>query len=120
MQSEGAAILHERLDHRHDELPPKFAESGVEPPGFSIESPGQHRQVLAEMGSSPRDTESGDKNQTARGRKTIAHSLREAMSIARLRARGAGRAPKSGDSDANDVQPAPSERVLARPDPKRN
>ena len=43
MQNEEAAIMHERVDHRHDELPPKFAESGVEPPGFLIESEGQHR-----------------------------------------------------------------------------
>jgi YihY family inner membrane protein len=122
MQSDEAAILHERVDHRHDELPPKFAETGVEAPGFSIESPGQHRQVLAEMGTSPRDTSSGDKNQPARGRKTIAHSLREAIGMARLRARGAGRAPKSGDIDAKDAQPAatdlPTEQVLARQHPK--
>jgi hypothetical protein len=33
MQDEKAAIRHERVDHRHDEQPPRFAESGVEPPG---------------------------------------------------------------------------------------
>jgi len=46
MQDEEAAILHERRDHRLDELPPKFAESGVEAPGFRIESKGEQSDQL--------------------------------------------------------------------------
>jgi membrane protein len=38
MRSSLAAVAHERVEHRDDALPPKFAESGVQPPGYVIES----------------------------------------------------------------------------------
>ena len=40
------AITHEREDHRHDEHPPKFAESGVDAPGYQVESESERQQVM--------------------------------------------------------------------------
>ena len=91
MQTEEAAISHEREDHRTDEQPPQFAESGVEPPGFVIESEGQHRQVLAELGLS----EAEAKRRSVGSREPFANTLKEAKSVAR-RLRGRGRQPSGG------------------------
>ena len=101
MQNEEVAISHEREDHRFDEQPPQFAESGVEPPGFVIESEGQHRQVLAELGLS----EAEAKRQRAGGRKLFANTLKEAKSVAqRLRGRGGSHPAQIKGSRSNDQQ----------------
>ena len=92
MQNEEAAISHEREDHRFDEQPPQFAESGVEPPGFVIESEGQHRQVVAELGLS----EAEAKRRSVGGGRLFANTLKEAKSVAR-RLRGKGRQPPAGN-----------------------
>jgi YihY family inner membrane protein len=89
MQDEETAILHERLDHRLDELPPKYAESGTLPPGFRIESAGEHRQVMAEMGTTPDPSLLRDADQASGVRRMFANTLREAQRAAhRLRTRG--------------------------------
>lgn len=41
------AITHERQGHRHDEQPPKFAESGVRAPGYVVETEAERQQVMA-------------------------------------------------------------------------
>ena len=89
MQDEETAILHERLDHRLDELPPKFAESGALPPGFRIESVREHRQVMAEMGTTPDPSVLRDADQASGMQRMFANTLREAQRAAhRLRTRG--------------------------------
>jgi membrane protein len=101
MQDEETAILHERLDHRLDELPPKFAESGVEPPGFRIESEGEHRQVMAEMGTTPDPSALRDADQASGAQRMFANTLREAKRAA-YRLRTQGRRPvtsRGTDSD---------------------
>lgn len=51
------AITHERQAHRHDEQPPKFAESGVDAPGYQIETDGE-RDAIIRQGDGP--VEGGD------------------------------------------------------------
>lgn len=53
------AIEHEREDHKDDASPPKFAESGVAAPGFTIEPRSQREVAMAEArepyGTQPHD-----------------------------------------------------------------
>lgn len=46
MSDSRQAITHERQAHRHDEQPPKFAESGVDAPGYSVETESERQQVM--------------------------------------------------------------------------
>lgn len=48
MRDDQRAINHERQAHRHDEQPPKFAESGVAAPGFNLETEGERRSVIGQ------------------------------------------------------------------------
>jgi YihY family inner membrane protein len=102
MQDEEVAITHERVDHRHDELPPKFAESGVEPPGYLIESEGQHRQVMAEIGTQLGSTEADDKNQSTGVRRLFANTLQEARTAAKWLQLRRRRSLKSGGADSDE------------------
>ncbi|HKV84488.1 MAG TPA: YihY/virulence factor BrkB family protein, partial [Ktedonobacterales bacterium] len=52
MRDTRSAIIHERRAHRHDEQPPKFAESGVEAPGYHVETEDERRAVI-EQGDGP-------------------------------------------------------------------
>jgi signal transduction histidine kinase len=89
MQDEETAIQHERVDHRLDELPPKFAESGAQSPGFRIESDGEHRQVMAEIGTTLDPSAMCAANRPSGVQRMLANTLREATSAAhRLRTRG--------------------------------
>lgn len=66
MRDEVSAIKHEREDHHLDELPPKFAESGLNPPGYQIESDAELQQVSAEQGHpTPRDAAAETKPEAA-------------------------------------------------------
>ena len=103
MQDEEAAITHERVDHRHDELPPKFAESGVEPPGYLIESEGQHRQVMAEIATQLGSTAADDKNQSTGMRRLFANTLQEARTAAKWLQLRRRRSLKSGGADSDEV-----------------
>lgn len=42
------AIRHERQTHQHDEQPPKFAESGVDAPGYNVETDAERKRVMGE------------------------------------------------------------------------
>jgi membrane protein len=106
MQDEAAAIRHERIDHRHDEQPPRFAESGVEPPGFRIESEGQHRHVLAEMGTKLDRTITDDTDQPMSGQRMVANTIREARRAAQRRHPSDRHSMTSGGTDAADAASA--------------
>lgn len=58
METPEAAIEHERVDHKDDNTPPKFAESGVAAPGYTIEPKGEreavHDQTRDPYGGEPR------------------------------------------------------------------
>jgi membrane protein len=106
MQNAEAAIRHERVDHRHDEPPPKFAESGVEPPGFRIESERQHRQVLAEMGCKLDRTITNDTDQSMSGQRMVANTVQEARRAAQRRHARDRHSVTSGGTDAADAASA--------------
>lgn len=96
MRNEEEALMHERVDHRHDELPPKFAETGVESPGFLIESEGVGRRIAAETGSRP------DPPSTS-ARRLLAGTLQEAKIAARRLRMRRRRSLNPAESDAEDT-----------------
>jgi YihY family inner membrane protein len=106
MQDEEAAILHERIDHRLDELPPKFAESGVEAPGFRIESEGEHRQVMAEMGTKVDRATIRAVGQVPGVRRLFAYTVREAQLAAQQLRATSGRPVTTRASDADEAESA--------------
>jgi YihY family inner membrane protein len=106
MQDEEAAILHERRDHRLDELPPKFAESGVEAPGFRIESAGERRQVMAEMGTKVDRATIRAVGQVPGVRRLIANTVREARRAAQQLRATSGRPVTTRARDADEAESA--------------
>ncbi|HLZ23595.1 MAG TPA: YihY/virulence factor BrkB family protein [Ktedonobacterales bacterium] len=48
MRTTATAVAHERDDHRGSTQPPKFAEAGVDAPGYDIEPRGRHDAIYAE------------------------------------------------------------------------
>lgn len=48
MRTPESAIEHERTDHKDDSTPPKFAETGVAAPGYTIEPKGERESVADE------------------------------------------------------------------------
>jgi YihY family inner membrane protein len=97
MRNEEDALMHERVDHRHDELPPRFAETGVESPGFLIESEGVGRRIAAETGMRPDPATTG-------ARRLFAKSLQEAkIAVQWLRMRRR-RSLEPARSDAEDTE----------------
>jgi hypothetical protein len=107
MQDEESAILHERIGHRFDELPPKFAETGVEPPGFRIESEAQHRQVMAELGTRVDRATIRAAGQVPGVRRLFANTVREARRAAK-RLRATSRRPVTTGARAPDPDEAES------------
>ncbi len=97
MRDEEEALLHERVDHRHDELPPKFAETGVVAPGFLIESEGVQRRIAAETGRRPDTAATGP-------RRLFAKSLQEAKIVARWLRMRRRRSQEAVESDAGDME----------------
>ncbi|MGH2515096.1 MAG: YihY/virulence factor BrkB family protein, partial [Ktedonobacterales bacterium] len=75
MRSSATAIAHEREDHKGSAQPPKFAESGVNPPGYNIEPKSEHDAAHVEVG----DTHEGGSSQRSR----IADNVSEAEAQAR-------------------------------------
>ncbi|MGO8950775.1 MAG: YhjD/YihY/BrkB family envelope integrity protein [Ktedonobacterales bacterium] len=106
MQDEEAAILHERRDHRLDEQPPKFAESGVEAPGFRIESAGERRQVMAEMGTRVDRATIRAVGQVPGVRRLIANTVREARRAAQQLRATSGRPVTTRARDADEAESA--------------
>jgi membrane protein len=51
MRTPELAIEHERVDHKGSALPPKFAETGVNPPGYNIEPKATREAAQAEAGT---------------------------------------------------------------------
>jgi YihY family inner membrane protein len=106
MQDEEAAILHERRDHRLDEQPPKFAESGALPPGFRIESEGEHRQIMAEMGTKVDRATIRAVGQVPGVRRLIANTVGEARRAAQQLHATSGRPVTTRASDADEAESA--------------
>ncbi|MGH2485285.1 MAG: YihY/virulence factor BrkB family protein [Ktedonobacterales bacterium] len=55
------AIMHELEAHRHDEQPPKFAESGVEAPGYRIETEGERNAIMRQGDGLAQGQEAADR-----------------------------------------------------------
>jgi hypothetical protein len=111
MRDEEEALMHERVDHRHDELPPKFAETGVEPPGFLIESKGVQRRVMAGIGKKGKVPKSA----TTGVRRLLANTLQDAKIVAsRLHVRR-GRDLEPEETDSEEIRAV----LTASPEIKR-
>ena len=106
MEDEESAIMHERIDHRLDELPPKFAESGVEAPGFRIESEAQRRQVLAVLGTKVDRATIRAAGQVPGVRRLFANTVREARRAAQRLRMTSGRPVNKHGSDSDEAESA--------------
>ncbi len=85
------AMRHERTQHKDDEQPPRYAESGVDAAGFNAETKGEMQRVASE--TSPEAAASGDRlvtDDTSQAERTVAQ----------------GRANREGKTDAHGTRPA--------------
>lgn len=76
MRSIEQAIEHEREDHKDDATPPKFAESGVATPGFTI-APQSQREVVAAEAREPYGTRPRRESRTADTEEQALEAARE-------------------------------------------
>ena len=97
MRDEEEALMHERVDHRHDELPPQFAETGVVAPGFLIESEGVQRRVMAGIGKVPKLATTGM-------RRLLANTLQGASFVARRLHVREGHAAEPEETDSDEIR----------------
>lgn len=77
MRTPASAIEHERKDHKDDSTPPKFAETGVAAPGFTIEPQSERESVADET----RDPYGGQPRHTSKTAKTTDEAIAQARAL---------------------------------------
>ena len=107
MRTPDAAISHERDDHKDSAQPPKFAESGVNAPGYNVEQQGTQEAVHAQT-RSRHDSEALQKNRLAEkvpAAEAQARELRDGDTGA-AGARGSDNGSIGGSGLRDDTEPA--------------
>lgn len=77
MRTLESAIQHEREDHKDDNTPPKFAETGVAAPGYTIEPQGEREAVADET----RKPYGGEPRHASRTAKTTEEAIAQARAM---------------------------------------
>lgn len=116
METPAAAIEHEREDHKDDNKPPKFAESGVAAPGYTI-APKNGREAAADETQRPYG---GDPSHASRTADTKDEAIAQARSLEQGHAEGHQDGTSSGNRAQSEGDDAPAPHSVAAVAPRAN
>lgn len=114
MRTPEAAIAHERDDHKGSAQPPKFAESGVNPPGYEV-APKSARDAVHAETRTRHDSEALRKNRVAENIEEAEAQARELGADTPRGAREANGAEPQRQDDADTGLPATYQAALTTP-----
>lgn len=109
MRTPESAVEHERKDHKDDNTPPKFAETGVAAPGYTIEPKGTRESVADET----QHPYGGEPRQTSKTANTTEEAIAQAQTLQQGESATGHDGGPSGEHPSNERNDARAPHLLA-------